>query len=62
MYIFLLLLMPMESCLPVPLLCHYLGVQISSSILIFQKELQNLEDAGDELMMAEDDSLPVPYP
>ena len=27
-----------------------------------QKELQNLEDAGDELMLIEDDADPIPYP
>ena len=27
-----------------------------------QKELQNLEDAGDELMLLEDDTAPIPYP
>ena len=27
-----------------------------------QKELQNLEDAGDELMMLDDDTTPIPYP
>ncbi|KAM7444120.1 Prefoldin subunit 4 [Porites harrisoni] len=27
-----------------------------------KKELQNLEDAGDELLMLEDDTAPIPYP
>ncbi|CAH3032102.1 unnamed protein product [Pocillopora meandrina] len=27
-----------------------------------KKELQNLEDAGDELMMLDDDTTPIPYP
>ena len=30
-------------------------------ILSLQKDLQNLEDAGDELMLADDDQ-PIPYP
>lgn len=29
---------------------------------LLQKELQNLEDAGDELMMLDDDTTPIPYP
>lgn len=28
---------------------------------LLQKELQNLEDAGDELMMLDDDTTPIPY-
>lgn len=31
-------------------------------LLSLQKELQNLEDAGDELLMLEDDTAPIPYP
>ena len=27
-----------------------------------QKELQNLEDAGDEIMLLDDDTAPIPYP
>ena len=30
-------------------------------IVVLQKALQNLEDAGDELMLADDDQ-PIPYP
>ena len=30
-------------------------------LYVFQKELQNLDDAGDELILLDDD-LPVPYP
>lgn len=29
---------------------------------LFQKELQNLEDAAEELMLADDDSAAIPYP
>jgi len=31
-------------------------------VLSLQKELQNLEDAGDELLMLEDETAPIPYP
>ena len=31
-------------------------------IYVFQKELQNLDDAADELMMAEDEDSLIPYP
>ena len=31
-------------------------------LLSLQKELQNLEDAGDELLMLEDETAPIPYP
>ena len=31
-------------------------------LLSLQKELQNLEDAGDELLMLENDTAPIPYP
>lgn len=30
--------------------------------MFLQKELQNLEDAGDEIMLLEDDTAPIPYP
>lgn len=30
--------------------------------VFLQKELQNLEDAGDEIMLIEDDTAPIPYP
>lgn len=30
--------------------------------MFLQKELQNLEDAGDEIMLLDDDTAPIPYP
>jgi len=30
--------------------------------IFLQKELQNLEDAGDEIMLLDDDTAPIPYP
>lgn len=38
-----------------------LHIESSFSLFLPQKELQNLEDACDEMLMVEDESL-VPYP
>ena len=38
--------------------CH-----VKTSFKMFlQKELQTLEDAGDEIMLLDDDTAPIPYP
>ncbi|XP_015756390.1 PREDICTED: prefoldin subunit 4-like [Acropora digitifera] len=36
--------------------------ELKDEIEAKKKELQNLEDAGDELMLLEDDTAPIPYP
>ena len=40
---------------------QFLTYCILCIVYVFQKELQNLDDAGDELILLDDD-LPVPYP
>ena len=42
--------------------CNYKADITIFFLLFLQKELQNLEDAGDELLMLEDDTAPIPYP